>query len=313
METPVVEVFNLTKKFGKLVAVDDISFVIKRGEILGFLGPNGAGKTTTINMLLGLIKPTKGEIRIFGKDLAAHREEILQRVGFSSAYNTMRGRLTPFENLYVFAHIFGIGNKKEKILELLEMFDLSHFKDKETMSLSSGEMTRLNLCRTLLNDPDLLLLDEPTASLDPDVADKTHEILFKIRRARNLSILYTSHNMEEISKMCDRIVFLSHGKIVASDTPLNLTKMIKECTLSLIFDAPLKKMQEFGEKEELNFTIPKPHTLEIKLEEEEIANILTKLVKSEIQVTEIDIEKPDLEDVFLKIARENQGAKNEVA
>lgn len=227
MRNSVLEVENLTKEFNGFLAVDNVSFEMKAGEILGFLGPNGAGKTTTIMMLLGLIKPTKGGIRVFGLDLEKDREAILNRVNFSSAYTYLPSRITVIENLYVFAKLYGVKNKEAKIRELLASFELSHLKNTPSGNLSSGEMTRLNLCKALINDPEILFLDEPTSSLDPDIAQKTRDILFRIKRERSISMLYTSHNMEEITQMCDSVIFLYEGEIVASGTPLELTKIIK--------------------------------------------------------------------------------------
>ncbi|TSC75720.1 MAG: ABC-2 type transport system ATP-binding protein [Parcubacteria group bacterium Gr01-1014_30] len=228
MKNLVLEVENLTKEFDGFRAVDNVSFEMAEGEILGFLGPNGAGKTTTIMMLLGLIKPTNGKIRIFGMDLEQNREKILSRINFSSAYIALPARITARENLYVFAKLYNIPNPRARVENLLESFELSGLKNEDTGNLSSGEATRLNLCKALINDPQVLFLDEPTSSLDPDIAQKTRELLLKIKQERNISMLYTSHNMREVTQMCDRVIFLHKGKIVASDTPLNLTKIIKD-------------------------------------------------------------------------------------
>lgn len=303
MENFVLEAKNLTKDFDGFLAVDNISFEIEKGEILGLLGPNGAGKTTTIMMLLGLIKPTEGKIKIFGLDFWPNREKILNMVNFSSAYTFLPGRLTVFENLYVFASLYGVSRPSQKIKTLLENLELFDLKNQPTESLSSGEATRLNLCKALINDPQLLFLDEPTASLDPDIAQKVRELLFKIRAERNISILYTSHNMEEITQMCDRVIFLDRGKIVASDTPLNLTKMIKDSFLTITFDASLSGVKKFCLDRNLNFQIPKPNILEITTQEEKIGQILTQLAQEGVIIADITITKPDLEDVFLKIAR----------
>lgn len=300
----VIEVSGLTKKFEKSVVVDDVSFEIGKGEILGLLGPNGAGKTTTIMMLLGLIKPTKGKIKIFGLDFWPNREKILNRINFSSAYTSFMGRLTVFENLYIFSCLYNVPCPSRKIKTLLENFELVDLKNQFVGNLSSGELTRLNLCKALINDPQLLFLDEPTASLDPDIAQKVRELLFKIRRERNISILYTSHNMEEITQMCDRVIFLDRGEIVASDTPLNLTKMIKDCVLTLTFDAPLTKVKKICLSRSLSFQIPQFNILEITSQEEKIGQILTQLTKEGVVITDIAIKKPDLEDVFLKITRQ---------
>lgn len=299
----VLEVKNLTKNFNKFLAVDNISFEIERGEILGFLGPNGAGKTTTIMMLLGLIKPTDGKIEIFGMDLEKEKQKILKRANFSSAYTAFHGRLTLEEYLLVMSYLYEIKNPKEKIKYLLESFEIYDLRKELAQNLSSGQATRLSLCKALLNDPELLFLDEPTASLDPDIAKKVREYLYKIRAEKNISMLFTSHDMKEITEMCDRVIFLQNGKIVASGTPLELTKLIKDCVLTVVFDTPLKKTKEVAKKLNLSFEIPQPNTLEIILKEEEIGETLTKLARKGVTIAEVDIEKPSLEDVFLKISQ----------
>lgn len=301
-ESLVLEVKNLTKGFSKFRAVDSISFEIESGETVGFLGPNGAGKTTTIMMLLGIIKPTAGSIKIFGLDFTRNREAILKRVNFASASSVFPSRLTVYENLYVFSCLYEIKNPRQKIEDLLKDFELFNFKNSLTYALSSGQMTRLSLCKALLNDPELLLLDEPTASLDPDIAQKVRNLLRKIRKQRNLSILYTSHNMDEITQMCDRVIFLNQGRIMASDTPLNLTKMIQDSFLRLTFDAPLDRVKKICQKYNFNFQIPQPNTLVITLKEEEIGKTLTYLARGGVEIVDIVIERPDLKDVFLKIA-----------
>lgn len=219
-----IEVSNLKKKFGDFSAVDGISFSVAEGEIMGLLGPNGAGKTTTIHMLLGLIKPTNGEIKILGMKMPEKREKILQKVSFSSAYTKMRGRHTVFENLYVFALLYGVKEPKERVRKLLADFDLENLAERFYVSLSSGEATRVNLCRALLCRPRILLLDEPTASLDPDVAYRIRKFLKKIKKKFKVTMLYTSHNMREVEEMCDRILLLNKGKIIGSGTALELTK-----------------------------------------------------------------------------------------
>jgi len=299
-----IEVENLVKKFNGLVAVDDISFSVQKGEILGFLGSNGAGKTTTIMMLLGVIKPTQGTIKILGLDFSSNREKILNRVNFASAYTRFPSRLSVFENLRVFSYFYGIPRSTPKIKKLLKKFGLADLENRITGNLSSGESTRLNLCKALINDPQFLFLDEPTASLDPDIAHKVREILFEIRQKRNVSMLYTSHNMEEVTQMCDRVIFLDKGKIVASDTPLNLAKMIKGCLLILTFEAPLIKVKNFCLNKKLNFQIPRPNILEITIQEKAIGQVLIQLTKENINITDIAIQKPSLEDVFFKIAHQ---------
>lgn len=311
MEEFVLEVKNLSKEFDKTLAVDNVSFEMRKGEIVGLLGPNGAGKTTTIMMLLGITKPTGGQIKMFGLDFLPNRKKILNMVNFSSAYTSLPDRLSVYENLYVFSNLYNVAEPRRKIEKILSDFELNELKNELTGSLSSGQSTRLNLAKAFLNDPQLLFLDEPTASLDPEVAKKVREFLFKMRKEKNLSMLYTSHNMEEITQMCDRVIFLQRGKIVAIDTPLNLTKLIKDSFLSLTFDAPLSKVKEFCRKKKLNCQIPQFNVLEITLKEEEIGTILTQLAREGIEICDIAIEKPDLEDVFLKIAsQKHESLKN---
>ncbi len=221
-----IEVHNLSKKFGAFTAVDNVSFSVGSGEIVGLLGPNGAGKTTTIHMILGLISPSAGEVRIFGKPLGPCREEILARMNFTSPYAMFPIRLTVFENLMVFATLYGIRDPRAKIVEMLRMFQIEDLRDKPVSRLSSGEGTRVGLCKALMNDPELLLLDEPTAYLDPQAAFQVKSVLLAMHRERGVTILYTSHNMAEVEQMCSRIVFLSHGRVIANGSPIEVTNTI---------------------------------------------------------------------------------------
>ena len=233
----IVEVRGLRKEFGKTVAIEDLNFDVKRGEILGFLGANGAGKTTTISMLLGLITPTRGSIKIFGQEMRSSRVEILRRMNFASAYQQLPYNLLVCENLYVFAEIYGVNNSKKKIDELLELFEMSHMRKNLTGSLSSGEQTRLTLCKSLLNDPELLLLDEPTASLDPDQADKVRKIIAARQRDTGMTVINTSHNMIDVSELCDRILFMQSGQVVANGTASDILNRFQSTTLEEAFIA----------------------------------------------------------------------------
>jgi ABC-2 type transport system ATP-binding protein len=215
----VLQASGLTKRFGDFVAVDGIDFHIGRGETLGLLGPNGAGKSTTIQMLLALITPTAGRITVFGQELARSREAILQRVNFSSTYVQLPFTLSVRENLTVFARLYQVKDVKARVAELLESFNLQELADRQTKSLSSGQLTRLHLAKALLNRPELLFLDEPTASLDPDTADQVRHRLKAVREATGMAMLYTSHNMREMEEMCDRIIFLYRGRILLTGTP----------------------------------------------------------------------------------------------
>jgi ABC-2 type transport system ATP-binding protein len=245
MNTPVISVRGLTKIFKTLTAVDRVSFEVGAGEIVGLLGPNGAGKTTIIHMLLGLTLPNAGEIRVFDLDLRNHREEILQQVNFSSTYTELPYSLTIRESLRVFARLYRVPDRDQKIAGLLEVFGLSDSKNKQVRHLSTGQRTRLNLCKALINDPRLLLLDEPTSSLDPDIADKTRRFLRRIREERELSILYTSHNMKEMEEICDRVLFLHKGRVLASGTPDEVVRFFKGKNLE---DAFLKVARQGDDK-----------------------------------------------------------------
>jgi ABC-2 type transport system ATP-binding protein len=221
-----IEVENLSKRFGDFTAVDGVSFDVRPGEIVGMLGPNGAGKTTTIHMILGLITPSAGEVRIFGKSMRTYRAEILAEVNFTSPYVAFPYRLTVLENLNVFARIYGVVRPRERIAEMLELFGITDLRDKPIARLSSGENTRVGLAKAMLNDPRLLLLDEPTAYLDPEIAYQVKEVMLRAQRERGTTILYTSHNMAEVEKMCSRIVFLNHGRVIAIGSPIEITHAI---------------------------------------------------------------------------------------
>lgn len=234
-EPPVLEARNLRKAFPEVVAVDDVSLTLARGEILGLLGPNGAGKTTTLQMLLGLITPTAGSIRAFGLDLKHHREAILQRANFSSTYVSLPYTLSVRENLAVFGRLYGVRPLNPRIDTVIELLSLQNLAHRQTKELSSGQLTRLHLAKALLNDPELLFLDEPTASLDPDTADQIRQLLKRIRAERGLSILYTSHNMAEMEAMSDRVVFLSRGRVLASGSPTELVERFQTRDLEELF------------------------------------------------------------------------------
>lgn len=233
--TPIIEVKDLVKVFGSVRAVNGLSFFVEEGTITGLLGPNGAGKTTTIQMLLDLITPTSGTIRIFGKEYRQDREAILEKLNFSSPYVSLPGNLTVYENLLTFGRLYGVNRLRDKIEELADFFDIRGFLKKLTYNLSTGQLTRLNLTKALLNDPKLLLLDEPTASLDPDIADRTRMLLMRIQKERGVTILYTSHNMEEVEEICDRVIFIQHGRLNDEGTPAELVKKYGHEDLNDVF------------------------------------------------------------------------------
>lgn len=230
-----IETKNLTKQFPGVLALDRLSLSLNRGEILGLLGPNGAGKTTAIHVLLGLLTPTSGQVSVLGQDPLRDREKIAQRINFSSAYTQLPTNLKVSENLHIFSKIYNTENAKQKINHLLDLFEISHLKNRITGALSSGEKTRLNLVKCLLNDPILLLLDEPTASLDPEMADTVRKVLKKIQRENNMGILYTSHNMPEVEELCDRIIFIHQGKTIAQGKSEEVLRNFQSKTLEQVF------------------------------------------------------------------------------
>ncbi len=230
-----IEARGLTKVFHGKPAVDSLDLTVWRGEVLGLLGPNGAGKTTTIQMLLGITAQSAGSISILGMDMARHRREILSRVNFSSAYTAMPSNLTVWENLNVYAALYGVRERRKRIAAVLELLEIDTDMKAITGSLSSGQLTRLNLCKALLNDPEVLFLDEPTASLDPDIADKVRSGLCSIQKNRGTTLLYTSHNMAEVEALCDRIVFLRQGRKVAEGTPAEVKRAASADSLESVF------------------------------------------------------------------------------
>jgi ABC-2 type transport system ATP-binding protein len=245
----IIEVQQLTKRFGDIIAVNNLSFTVTPGETFGLLGANGAGKTTTMQLLLGLTTPTSGVARIFGLDIRRHRRAILQRVNFSSAYTSLPSNLTVWENLNVFAHLYGVRQPRQKILALLELFEIPETLTQVAGALSSGQLTRLNLCKAFLNDPEVLFLDEPTASLDPAIAAKVRATLRQMQQERSVTLLYTSHNMHEIERMCDRLLFLARGTVIAEGTPRDVltrarTASMEEAFIRLAQDGTLRPVAE---------------------------------------------------------------------
>ncbi len=243
---PVLKIEGLAKDYGAVRAVDNISFSILSGKIVGLLGPNGAGKTTTINMILGILEPTQGVIEIFGKNLKEHRSEISKNINFAAVYAHMPANLTIRQNLRVFGLLYGVKNLKEKIDSLLHEFDLEKFSDTKAGLLSSGEASRLNLAKAIINDPRLLLLDEPTASLDPSISQLIREKIRRYVGKKCTATLWTSHNMQEIEAVTDQVLFLSHGKILLSGNPKTLPSEYGKKDLEELFISVAREPLSFG-------------------------------------------------------------------
>lgn len=298
----ILAVNNLSKKFKDKVAVNDISFSLQEGEILGLLGPNGAGKTTTLQMLLGVLTPTTGLIKYFGKDLGENRTEILEEVNFSSTYTKLPWRLSVKENLTFISYLYQIKNRQSRIKEIVKIFKIEQLINMPMTDLSAGQLTRVNLAKAFINYPKILLLDEPTASLDPDVATYIRDFLLEERKKFNVSIIITSHNMAEVEEVCNRVIFINNGKIIANDTPVGLAKTIEISHVELLVKDGLKRTEEFCQKQSYAYKIDGRYIV-VDVKEREIAQFLRDLMNKGVYYDEISINKPTLEDYFLQMTR----------
>ncbi len=233
----ILSVISLRKRYATMTAVDDLSFSVGAGEIVGLLGPNGAGKTTTINMILGVLEPTAGSIRIDGRDLARDRRAALTRTNFAAVYAPLPGNLTVEQNLRIFGMLYGVRGLGARIDTLLDQFDLARFRRVKCGILSSGEQTRVSLAKAMLNEPRLLLLDEPTASLDPATAEEVRVKIRAFAASGDGGVLWTSHNMYEVESVCHRVLFLSHGRVLLEGNPRTLPQEHGKATLEELFIA----------------------------------------------------------------------------
>ena len=214
MTTTTIEINNLTKQFKNVLAVKNINFKINKGKIIGLLGPNGCGKSTTIGMMLGLIKPTSGNVFINSQDIETNRTNLLEKMNFISPYIELPKKLTVEENLKVYGRLYGVKNLNDKISELMEKLNLTDFKKRKTGELSSGQKNRVSLAKALINDPEILLLDEPTASLDPDVGDNIRSFIEDFASNKGTTILLASHNMNEVERLCHEVMMMKNGEII---------------------------------------------------------------------------------------------------
>jgi ABC-2 type transport system ATP-binding protein len=232
---PAVVLAGVCKIYAGKTAVVDLNLSIASGSITGLLGGNGAGKTTTIGMIMGLITPTRGTIRVLGADMARDRHTVLGRINFESPYVDLPHRLTVRQNLTIFAKLYGVADPPRRIAKLVEDLALGDFLDRASGQLSAGQKTRVALAKALINEPELLLLDEPTASLDPDTADWIRGHLERYRLGRGATVLLASHNMGEVERLCDRVIFMNAGRVVADDTPRALLDQYGRDDLEAVF------------------------------------------------------------------------------
>jgi ABC-2 type transport system ATP-binding protein len=283
-------------------AIDSISFKIKKGEIVGLLGPNGAGKTTTAQMLLGTLTPTSGEIKYFNQKFSSKSKDLLAEVNFSSAYIDLPWRMTVWENLSIYAHLYGVKNRKQRILKLLDEFEIENQVNKKMDQLSAGQKTRVLLTKAFINYPKVLILDEPTASLDPDIAVKVRRFLIKQQKEYQVAMLFTSHNMHEVQEICDKIIVLKKGKIIAQDTPMQLVKKLKKAKIRMIIIKSKEKLINYLNKKQIKHSWKK-QKITFSLNENDIPKVLYQISDQGIRYAEIEILRPNLEDYFLNIMR----------
>lgn len=309
----VLNVKNLTKNFKKgywplkttiYTAVDNVSFSLNKGEVLGFLGHNGAGKTTTIQMLLGTLTPSSGSINYFGKELNKNYMSILEKIGYASGYDKLPARLTVMDNLDIVGRIYKMPSNKRasKIEKLLKFFGVWDLRDNQTGGLSAGQATRVMLAKAFINDPEIVLLDEPTASLDPDIAQQVRQFILAQSKEKNTSILITSHNMDEVTELCDRVLVLKKGQIIANNTPEELARSTSKVRVHLTITKELDAALFYIKKEQLIHSIYGKN-ITIEVEEQNIANFLLNLSELKVIYSHISIDEPTLEDYFLNLTK----------
>lgn len=235
MAESAIDVVGLGKTYGSVVALESLTFTLARGQVLGLLGGNGAGKTTTLAMLMGLLLPTTGSIRVLGEDLLRHRYRVLERINFSSPYVDLPHRLTVYENLRVYGGLYGVRGVKARIRQLARDLDLDGLLTRPYGRLSAGQRTRASLAKALINNPQLLLLDEPTASLDPDTADRLRSYLREYQKTSGAAVVLASHNMLEVERLCDDVIMLRQGSLFDRGAPARLITKYGRETLEEVF------------------------------------------------------------------------------
>jgi len=297
---PSIEVTGLSKRFGSLTAVDDISFQVEEGEVFGFLGPNGAGKTTTINILCTLMRPTAGSARVAGYDVATQRDAVRQSIGLVFQDPTLDDRLTAYENMRFHAHIYNLPGKEHapRIEEALRVVDLWDRRHAVVRTYSGGMRRRLEIARGMLHYPHVLFLDEPTIGLDPQTREHIWDYIIELQRKHAITIFMTTHYMEE-AEHCDRIGIIDQGKLVALDTPDALKRMVGADIVSLRTEDNARASQEIKERYGLE---TQSEDSRIRLEVADGAEFIPRLVRElGVAVASIDLHRPTLDDVFLKL------------
>lgn len=307
----VLRVAGLTKKFPAkkgasfFTVVQNVSFKLHKGEVLGILGPNGAGKTTLMHMLLSLLKPSSGTITYFGKDFFSHRSTLLQDISFASSYAQLPAQLSVRTNLDIYGQLYGISREEraQRIENYLKRFDIWNLVDKETGVLSAGQLTRVILTKAFLTHPRIVLLDEPTASLDPESAQSVRTFIQEQQKEQGLSLIITSHNMEEVRQICSRVLVLRQGEIIANDTPEALASSVSHTGVTLTTSMPQELTQWLSDRS-VPFT-RNGDEIAVKINEQDLAQFLIQLTQAGISYSDLAINKPTLHDYFMAIARDH--------
>ena len=287
----------------RIDAVKGISFDIKKGEIFGLLGSNGAGKSTTINILAGLLSKDSGKIAILGKEPESNWEYVKNNMNISTAYYPLSSILTIEENLKVYAKLYNIKGWERRVDELIKMFGLNKLRKKRVGKLSSGEQTRVALCKGLINYPKVLLLDECTVGLDPVMAERTRKIIKDFNREHKTAILFTSHYMHEVEELCDRIAFMSHGKIVSIGSSEKLKRAIKKHTVRMKVTEGKEQLKKFLQQKgiECEFLPKSIAKFEVSAKGDELYRLLNSFFQRGVKIKDLHIKRPTLDDIFRKI------------
>ncbi|RLG54153.1 MAG: ABC transporter ATP-binding protein [Thermoproteota archaeon] len=315
----VIESEGLTKRFGDVLAVDNVTFRVREGEIFGFLGPNGAGKTTTINMLITLMRPTEGSARVAGYDIIKEPDKVRKKIGVVFQDPTLDRRLTGWENLYIHGRLYGISSRelKLRIKELFEFVELKGWENKIVQYYSGGMMRRLEIARALLYNPEILFLDEPTLGLDPQSRAKVWDYIREIKSEEGMTIFLTTHYMEEAEKLCDRVAIIDYGRIIALGTVEELKSKVGNEIIYLnttldgqekIFIERLRSLDSIRDLKVLKDGII---SLSVNNAPETIPKVLQEAQRLEVEIREVRYLRPSLEDVFLQLT--GKGLRDEEA
>lgn len=286
------------KRKPDFTAVDHISFSLEKGEIVGFLGPNGAGKTTTIQMMLGTLTPSSGKISYFGEAFEKNKE-VLRRIGFASAYSDLPWRLSVWENLSFYSEIYEVKNKRKRVTQMLREFGAEKLLNKQMNSLSSGEKTRVLLVKAFLNQPEIVLLDEPTASLDVEIAVDVRKFIKKQQKEFGTTVLLTSHNMRDVEELADRVIVINRGKIVDEGTPLKLMQKMNRTRVKFdVFEKREEAERVLGEFGEVR-GMWEGERVEVEIRDELIPKFLAKMFERKVFIRDLEVIRPGLEEYFI--------------